>query len=50
VAILLLIFLPIVLAGLGKAEAIYVYGFDANITGTGEKFDDYIGVPKDYNH
>ncbi|BDV03616.1 MAG: hypothetical protein HPPSJP_3370 [Candidatus Hepatoplasma scabrum] len=50
VAILLLIFLPIVLSGSGKKSSIFVYGFDANITGTGEKFDNYIGVETDYDH
>ncbi|CRX36919.1 / / hypothetical protein / 407932:409428 Reverse [Candidatus Hepatoplasma crinochetorum] len=49
VAILLLIFLPIVLAGSGKKQSIFVYGFDANITGTGEKFNSYIGVDDDYD-
>jgi hypothetical protein len=36
--------------GEGKAKAIYVFGFDANFTGTGTNFDNYIGVDKDYKY
>ena len=49
-AIFLSIILPIAFLGEGKAKAIYVFGFDANFTGTGTNFDNYIGVDKDYKY
>ncbi|BDV03618.1 MAG: hypothetical protein HPPSJP_3390 [Candidatus Hepatoplasma scabrum] len=50
ITIFLVIFLPIVFTSSNKTKSIYVFGFDANITGTGTNFNDYIGVEKDYQY
>ncbi|CRX36921.1 / / hypothetical protein / 410470:411981 Reverse [Candidatus Hepatoplasma crinochetorum] len=50
ISILLVILLPIFFTNSSKVKSIYVFGFDANITGTGTNFDNYIGVEKDYQY